>query len=109
MSCAVTLVHVYFFSLLCARAARARFTIESNVFDPNASGFSIAESNASDMVMASNCESVAIFLPSGKLPNFCSELRFCVGNSRGAYLWACSNHHHYFTVVFNLHLAGETQ
>src|ERR1051325_1946107 len=50
--------------------ARARFMIESKAFEPYASGFSIAASNVSDAVIASNCIKVAIFLPSGNAPNF---------------------------------------
>ena len=70
MNCAVSFAHDYFFCSLCALAARFLLTIESNALDPYASGFSIAESNASDIAIISNCTSVAIFLPSGKELNF---------------------------------------
>ncbi len=110
ISCAVSLCSRSISSRsLCARAARARLTIESKAFDPKASGFSIAESNASDMVIASNCRSVAIFLLSGNAPNF-------FRNSASVSTWCCasrlrprSDHHDYFTVVLDLHLTSEAQ
>jgi hypothetical protein len=62
--------NVRLFVLVFALAARVRASNESKARVPSESGFSIAASNASDIVIASNFSNAAIFWLRLSSPNF---------------------------------------